>query len=370
VAAGRWGARILWNKTRVHLGSYNTHKEAARAYDKAALCKDGAAALLNFPTEDYKEYIQHWAGRPWAEVAESRVAHDFTAQSNISTFRGVYRAPASDKWSARISWQDAQFCLGAYDTEEEAALAYDREALKKDGPAALLNFVNGHYVKGTRYVAGGPWTEVVTALRREAFFSSPRMWTSQFRGVYKISHSDKWGASMQWQSKRVSLGRYYCEVEAAAAYDEAAFIRLGSAAQLNLPSKDYAKETHQLAGLPWEEVVAATLRREARASTLRQQGRNFRGVYKGRAGKWRACIGHQGTEYSLGLYASEEEAAAAAAYDKAAFIKFGPAARLNFPSTDYARETQHLAGQSNRSRDGHRSIPPCCRMLSLQYLFG
>lgn len=24
-------------------------------------------------------------------------------------------------------------------------------------------------------------------------------------------------------------------------------------------------------------------------------------------GKWRACIGHQGTEYSLGLYASEEE---------------------------------------------------------------
>lgn len=35
------------------------------------------------------------AGRPWAEVAESRVAHDFTAQSNISTFRGVYRAPAS-----------------------------------------------------------------------------------------------------------------------------------------------------------------------------------------------------------------------------------------------------------------------------------
>lgn len=31
----------------------------------------------------------------------------------------AWHAQSADKWSARISWQDAQFCLGAYDTEEE-----------------------------------------------------------------------------------------------------------------------------------------------------------------------------------------------------------------------------------------------------------
>lgn len=37
---------------------------------------------------------------------------------------------------------------------------------------------------------------------------------------------------------------------------------------------------------------------------------------------------------------------AAAAYDKAAFIRFRSAALLNLPSREYAKETQHLAGES------------------------
>jgi len=49
----------------------------------------------------------------------------------------------------------------------------------------------------------------------------------------------------------------------------------------------------------------------------------------------------QRTEYTLGEYDNEEEAAVV--YDRAAFIRFGFAALLNFPTRDYAKETQHLA---------------------------
>lgn len=44
---------------------------------------------------------------------------------------------------------------------------------------------------------------------------------------------------------------------------------------------------------------------------------------------------------------------AAVVYDRAAFIRFGFAALLNFPTRDYAKETQHLAGASSDT------VPAC-----------
>jgi hypothetical protein len=47
---GKFGARIAdsMGKAQRWLGSYNTRKEAARAYDAAAVKRDGAAARTNF----------------------------------------------------------------------------------------------------------------------------------------------------------------------------------------------------------------------------------------------------------------------------------------------------------------------------------
>jgi hypothetical protein len=46
---GRWEARIGLHRKRIHIGSFASEAEAARAYDAAALKLHGEFARLNFP---------------------------------------------------------------------------------------------------------------------------------------------------------------------------------------------------------------------------------------------------------------------------------------------------------------------------------
>jgi hypothetical protein len=45
---GKWGARIRTDAGRLHLGTFNSPEEAAKAYDAAALKYHGRFARLNF----------------------------------------------------------------------------------------------------------------------------------------------------------------------------------------------------------------------------------------------------------------------------------------------------------------------------------
>lgn len=46
-----------------------------------------------------------------------------------SVFRGVSWHPKNKRWRARVFYNYRQFCAGCYDTEKEAALAYNCKAL-------------------------------------------------------------------------------------------------------------------------------------------------------------------------------------------------------------------------------------------------
>lgn len=52
-APNKYRARIKLNYKGVHLGSFPTAEEAARAYDRAAIEAWGEFAVTNFPREDY-----------------------------------------------------------------------------------------------------------------------------------------------------------------------------------------------------------------------------------------------------------------------------------------------------------------------------
>jgi len=55
-----------------------------------------------------------------------------------SRFRGVYRC--GKRWKAQLQSHGVQFYLGMFDTEEEAALAYDRKAKEEKGGKSISNF--------------------------------------------------------------------------------------------------------------------------------------------------------------------------------------------------------------------------------------
>lgn len=66
--------------------------------------------------------------------------HNRRSQSHSTRHKGIYRNRANDTWTARIRHCGWICALGTYDSETDAALAYDRAAEKLFGEFARLNF--------------------------------------------------------------------------------------------------------------------------------------------------------------------------------------------------------------------------------------
>ncbi|KAL5722717.1 hypothetical protein ACHQM5_006203 [Ranunculus cassubicifolius] len=139
---------------QVYLGGYETEEKAAQIYDLAALKYWGPAnTKLNFPSTNYERELEEMKGMSREEYVNSLRRNSICFTRGCSIYRGVTRQNVGRRWQARIGRVAGgkDIYLGTYDTEEEAAEAYDIAAVKLRGMNAITNFdISNYYKEGTK----------------------------------------------------------------------------------------------------------------------------------------------------------------------------------------------------------------------------
>lgn len=137
----KWEAHIWQDGKSVYLGSFSDEHQAAFAHDIAAIGMKGAKAVTNFDKTMYQDYVQQLTKLPNEQLVYILRKQRRGSGRSSSKFRGVTRHQKG-KWEARIgavSGKKYRY-LGLYLSEEAAARAYDREAVRGKGLLARTNF--------------------------------------------------------------------------------------------------------------------------------------------------------------------------------------------------------------------------------------
>ncbi|KAF2295178.1 hypothetical protein GH714_031932 [Hevea brasiliensis] len=159
VTRHRWTGRFeahLWDKSswnniqnkKGRQGAYDNEEAAAHTYDLAALKYWGPDTTLNFPIETYSKELEEMQKMSKEEYLASLRRRSSGFSRGVSKYRGVARHHHNGRWEARIGrvFGNKYLYLGTYNTQEEAAAAYDMAAIEYRGANAVTNFDISNYI--------------------------------------------------------------------------------------------------------------------------------------------------------------------------------------------------------------------------------
>ena len=205
--SGRYKASITDGKLK-YLGSHDTAKQAAKAYDKEAIKLGRPFSKLNYPKK--------------APVGYTPIQQ--TLQSNNTVgYRGVSKH--RKKFQAKISIDGKQTYFCGYDTAKDAAIAYDRAVFKANKSTSLLNF-----------------PDMVHNLDVEPKRKKYKRSSTGYRGVKKDKRNGKFRVQLCTNGKTKSFGPFDTAIQAALAYDQAAIKAGKKKSTLNFPKEEKKQE--------------------------------------------------------------------------------------------------------------------------------
>lgn len=211
---GKYQAFVKFDGKRRHCGMWFEEHDAALARDRAVL-HFKLDLKLNFPRVAAK------AGPAATEtlVAEARAKQK---SRESSRYHGVSWDSRRGRWVTVVCVARKKIQIAQFDSQEDAALAYDRVALHLLGATTRRNFP-GRRLKPANVDQIRIWARTLWKKKT----------SSRYRGVCWNPRDLCWMAQINIQGRHRSLGSFSTEAEAAAAYDQAATKAWGSRAALN-----------------------------------------------------------------------------------------------------------------------------------------